>query len=609
MTSSTNLNKKTTDILDSLIIKVLHDSSDFFEINKQMSVLNALILKNKIELNEDVGIYLMEHEIVKKFIIIIVDRNTYKKKKIVENNADNELVFLLVELYCTENDLELVDTLEVDTSNVPLSDDINIYLNEINRIPLLSREEEITLARKAKNGDIEARDMFLKSNLRLVVSIAKRYNGRGVPFLDLIQEGNIGLMKALDRFDPDKGYKFSTYATWWIKDMIISSLYSSGHIVRMPYNFHKQIMRFRVAREELHKQLQREPFIEEIAMKMNKSINEVVIISHFLQDFISLNIHISEDEDSELGDFIQSEDNIEESLVEKSLKSTLMELLNKSNLSENEKKVLMLKYGLENGEPVSMDLIGRKLKVSRQRIMQIENIALRKIRKSPYLKYVEVYIDENKDCLLAVKPKEEPKKIKKNIVEEVNAVNEDNKEVEKLINGLPNDVKKYFIESNLTVLEILVISCKLDLIRLDIEQLLSNTKVTTSDIKNIQNSAIAKLKTNTGHLSSFFNKEIELLEREEKKVKEPGIVVICKILNCSREEFMQIFERLEIRDKNLILRYCGPKFDQNNFNGYPSEKFYKFNEVLIPQMERMLKAIRNLNKNGTNNSVLVKKIK
>ena len=329
-------------------------------------------------------------------------------------------------------------------------------------------------------------------------------------------------------------------------------------------------------------------------MKMRKSINEVIKISTFIQDFVSLNLHVSEDEDTELGDFIPSEDNIENMIVDKSLKSCLIRLLNESHLTEKEKTIIVLRYGLNGHDPVPAELIGKKFNITKQRVMQIETIAFRKIRKSPFLKYVEVYIDENKVYLSRNKPKEEVKKVKKTVIEEVNESNKGNRELEKLINSLPEDVKAFYIESYLTIIEMLVISCKLDLIKLDIEELLSNTNMTKEDIKSIQKSAISKLKSNSGTLSTFFNKEIELLEKSEKKEKTLGINVICNILKCTKEEFFELFSKLDNKDKNLIMCYCGPNFDQNNFRTYPSEKLYRFNGVLIPQMERMLNAMRNL---------------
>lgn len=285
------------------------------------------------------------------------------------------------------------DVFEKMMSEVNVDDSVKIYLKDIGRVPLLSTDEEIDLARKMSEGDEVAKTKLSEANLRLVVSIAKRYVGRGMAFLDLIQEGNLGLMKAVEKFDYTKGFKFSTYATWWIRQAITRAIADQARTIRIPVHMVETINKqIRVARQLLQ-EFGREPTPQEIATKMGIPEEKVREIQKIAQDPVSLETPIGEEEDSRLGDFI--EDNNASSpadLAESNmLKEQLIAVL--SSLTPREEKVLRLRYGLDDSRPRTLEEVGREFNVTRERIRQIEAKALRKLRhpkrKEPLRGYIK----------------------------------------------------------------------------------------------------------------------------------------------------------------------------------------------------------------------------
>ena len=291
---------------------------------------------------------------------------------------------------------------EIDVNDLSLSvpegvsvtDPVRMYLKEIGKVPLLSAEEEIEYARRMDEGDEEARKRLAEANLRLVVSIAKRYVGRGMQFLDLIQEGNLGLLKAVEKYDYKKGFKFSTYATWWIRQAITRSIADQARTIRIPVHMVETINRLVRTSRQLLQELGREPKPEEIAERMEISVDRVREIMKISQDPVSLETPIGEEEDSHLGDFIQ-DDNVEvpiDAATSKLLHEQLMEAL--STLTEREQKVLRLRFGLDDGKPRTLEEVGREFDVTRERIRQIEAKALRKLRHPSRSKKLKDYLDE-----------------------------------------------------------------------------------------------------------------------------------------------------------------------------------------------------------------------
>ena len=282
-----------------------------------------------------------------------------------------------------EGDGEEIDMENIDLSvpeGVGTEDPVRMYLKEIGKVPLLTSDEEIELAKRIELGDEEAKQRLAEANLRLVVSIAKRYVGRGMQFLDLIQEGNLGLIKAVEKFDYKKGYKFSTYATWWIRQAITRAIADQARTIRIPVHMVETINRVIRTSRQLLQELGREPPPEEIADKMNMPVDRVREIMKISQEPVSLETPIGEEEDSHLGDFIQ-DDHVAvpaDAAAYTLLHEQLMEVLD--TLTEREQKVLKLRFGLVDGRPRTLEEVGKEFNVTRERIRQIEAKALRKLR-------------------------------------------------------------------------------------------------------------------------------------------------------------------------------------------------------------------------------------
>lgn len=304
------------------------------------------------------------------------------------------------DLFSEDEDADPED--EIDVEHIDLSvpegigvdDPVRMYLKEIGKVPLLSPDEEIELAKKIEIGDEEAKKKLAESNLRLVVSIAKRYAGRGMQLLDLIQEGNLGLIKAVEKFDYRKGYKFSTYATWWIRQAITRAIADQARTIRIPVHMVETINRLVRTQRQLVQKLGREATPEELAKELDMPVERVREIMKISQDPVSLETPIGEEEDSHLGDFIQ-DNNVEvpaDAATYTLLHEQLMDVL--STLTEREQKVLRLRFGLDDGRPRTLEEVGRQFNVTRERIRQIEAKALRKLRHPSRSKILKDYLDE-----------------------------------------------------------------------------------------------------------------------------------------------------------------------------------------------------------------------
>lgn len=301
-----------------------------------------------------------------------------------------------------DEEMDLDNEEEIDLESIDLSvpegvgieDPVRMYLKEIGKIPLLSMDEEIELAKRIELGDEAAKKRLAEANLRLVVSIAKRYVGRGMQFLDLIQEGNLGLIKAVEKFDYTKGYKFSTYATWWIRQAITRAIADQARTIRIPVHMVETINRLIRTSRQLLQELGREPQPEEIASRMEIPVERVREIMKISQEPVSLETPIGEEEDSHLGDFIQ-DDSVSipiDAATCTLLREQLLEVL--STLTEREQKVLKLRFGLDDGRPRTLEEVGREFQVTRERIRQIEAKALRKLRHPSRSKKLKDYLDE-----------------------------------------------------------------------------------------------------------------------------------------------------------------------------------------------------------------------
>ena len=302
--------------------------------------------------------------------------------------------------YLETNGITIVDTLDKDNSalyksigDVSVDDPVKMYLRDIGKVPLLTSDEEVEIAKLILEGDEEAKRKLCETNLRLVVSIAKRYIGRGMLFLDLIQEGNLGLMKAVEKFDYQKGFKFSTYATWWIRQSITRAIADQARTIRIPVHMVETINKLTRVQRVLLQELGREPTPEELAEKMGVTEERVREIQKIAQDPVSLETPIGEEEDSHLGDFIEDEKTTtpSDSVAFTMLKEQLLGVLD--TLTPREEKVLRLRYGIDDGKPRTLEEVGKEFNVTRERIRQIEAKALRKLRHPSRSKKLKDFLE------------------------------------------------------------------------------------------------------------------------------------------------------------------------------------------------------------------------
>ena len=307
-----------------------------------------------------------------------------------DTDADEDII-LDVDDEPAEEELENIEFSVPD--GVSIEDPVRMYLKEIGKVPLLSADEEVELAKKMETGNLDARKRLAEANLRLVVSIAKRYVGRGMLFLDLIQEGNLGLIKAVEKFDYRKGYKFSTYATWWIRQAITRAIADQARTIRIPVHMVETINKLIRVQRQLLQELGREPYPEEISEEMGMPVDRVREILKISQEPVSLETPIGEEEDSHLGDFIQ-DDNVPvpaEAAAFTLLKEQLSEVL--GTLTDRERKVLELRFGLDDGRARTLEEVGKEFNVTRERIRQIEAKALRKLRHPSRSRKLKDYLD------------------------------------------------------------------------------------------------------------------------------------------------------------------------------------------------------------------------
>ena len=322
-------------------------------------------------------------------ILDFLEANNIDVLRITDDDVDDEMLLDV-------DDEEEIEVEKIDLSvpdGVSIEDPVRMYLKEIGKVPLLSAEEEIELAKRMELGDQEAKKRLAEANLRLVVSIAKRYVGRGMLFLDLIQEGNLGLIKAVEKFDYRKGYKFSTYATWWIRQAITRAIADQARTIRIPVHMVETINKLIRVSRQLLQELGREPTPEEIAAEMNMPVERVREILKISQEPVSLETPIGEEEDSHLGDFIQ-DDNVPvpaDAAAFTLLKEQLEEVL--GTLTEREQKVLTLRFGLEDGRARTLEEVGKEFNVTRERIRQIEAKALQKLRHPSRSRKLKDYLE------------------------------------------------------------------------------------------------------------------------------------------------------------------------------------------------------------------------
>ncbi len=382
-----------------------HDSGEEgVTADKKQELLNLLLEKGRQSKNQltysAIADVLDQADLDKNQVDDIYETLMSKGIEIVSEAEPDDFDIIMDEAHDVEpdDDLMIDESGEIDLEatlpkGIAVDDPVRTYLKEIGKVPLLSADEEIELAKRMEEGDESAKKRLCEANLRLVVSIAKRYVGRGMLFLDLIQEGNLGLIKAVDKFDYTKGYKFSTYATWWIRQAITRSIADQARTIRIPVHMVETINKLIRVSRQLLQTYGREPSPEEIAVEMGISVDKVREIQKIAQEPVSLETPIGEEEDSHLGDFIPDEDvpAPAEAAAFSMLKEQLVEVLD--TLTEREQKVLKLRFGLEDGRARTLEEVGKEFDVTRERIRQIEAKALRKLRHPSRSKKLKDYLE------------------------------------------------------------------------------------------------------------------------------------------------------------------------------------------------------------------------
>ena len=406
------LSEKINEELNNDSIKLINNylNNKFIEVNNykqalnNFNSLNSFFKTHNYTPNPDIIIELLnKNEIFNKMIELIFKH--YKNLIIsgkFESIYDNDLLLITVDSYCMIKNIEIkdFDNIRYDELDTNLPDSISMYLKEIGEKKILTPEEEKELGLKIAQGDSKAKEEFIERNLKLVVSIAKKYVGRGLDLLDLIQEGNIGLMNAIDKYDVNKGFKFSTYATWWIKQSINRALADKGRNIRLPVHVYEKIRTYKKTVSDLDSKLGRQPTVNEIANAMGLSISSVVNIFKIQDDTTSINKTIGDEEDTEIEELIPSKENSpEETAINNTLQFQVQDLFEKCNLKPKEIDILMLRYGINAKRPMTLFEVGEKYHVTRERIRQIEAKALMKIRRSKYVKDFAVYTENPENSL------------------------------------------------------------------------------------------------------------------------------------------------------------------------------------------------------------------
>lgn len=395
-------------ILNNYIQITVKKTDDYNVIMKQIRAFNSFLEKYNYVLTPEVLIELInKNENLNDLIKIIFLKN---KDMIVsgdiEKLTDNNTLILLLEAYCLINNIEIKQSEENNIyydDDLKLTDSVKIYLREIGEYPLLSIEQQRDLALKILDGDNKARELFINSNLRLVVNVAKRYIGNGLTFLDLIQEGNLGLITAVDKYDVKKGFNFSTYAIWWIRQAITKAIEYKGRTIRIAAHVYEKVQLYKKVFRNLEIKLNREPTINEIADEMELSVSEVSDLQQLQIDVVSINAIIGDEKEKELENFIVSSDESPEDIATKeNMQQDVKNLLISCNLKPRERDILILRYGLDGKEPMTLVEIGKIYNLTRERVRQIESNALKKIRKSNFVKRLVDYTESPTKSLLNI---------------------------------------------------------------------------------------------------------------------------------------------------------------------------------------------------------------
>ena len=532
-----NVNKdfdKSFGVINNLVNKEFKNCESYNDSIKNLETIEKIFKKLNYIPNPDIIMKLVdENLLLSETIKIIVNNNLDMITKGEINKIfDNDTIILIIESYCMMNNIKIQeyeeDNEEFEENIINYEgeniDIVKLYLNEISRRKLLTLDEEIKLTKRIKDGDEEAKKIFIESNLRLVVSVARKHLNQGLSFLDLIQEGNIGLMKAVDKFDSSKGYRFSTYATWWIRQGITRAISNKGRNVRIPVYLHRRINKFNKAAKELEMKYGREAKIEEIANELKISVKYAQEIYQYKNDSISINLLVGDDKDNELGNIISSK-NIgpDEQAMADLMKFQVKQLLEKCNLKPVEKEVILLRFGF-NDTPMTLEEIGNIYNISRQRVSQIEASALMKLRKYKNITDFAGYMENPKEAINNIeiyrKEYRNSGKITKSFLKDVRREKEDDNMVKTIYEYFKNYSKEE-VDKVLSTLS----EESLELIRIRYGDDLTvpvNNKLTEEQRKKFYGSVMAQIKRLLEN-PDIKRRKVQKNEIEEKKIESTSI--------------------------------------------------------------------------------------
>ena len=519
--------------------------------------------------------------------------NKYREKieqGSMEYEIDDDLILMTIDVYCMIKGIEikpndkdfkdqkglnpeeyLEENEELRTNRVYQKDIVEEYLQEIGQYKLLTPTEEVELAYRIREGDEEARKKFINSNLRLVVNIAKRYQGRGLDMMDLIQEGNIGLLTALDKYDVTKGFRFSTYATGWIRQGVTRAIADKGKLIRVPVHYQEKISALKRTQKKLSNLYNREPTIEELADELGVSIKEMKQLYQTILDPVSINIKVGEEEETEIGVFIASNElPIEDQIIKDSLSDAFQKLFQDLNLNPQDKYVLMARFGLDGEGPKTLEEIGKEYHITRERVRQIESKVIKKIRRSKNIKELAIYMEDPDKAIESLET------IRKRYQEEKNpnkafltdyGKSKANK-IEKELNKMSkiHTIYQYFSDYTKKQIDEKIASLSDDdreLIRKrygdNLEQPISS-KLTKEEMNRFYGGLVPKMRRRLRSQTSYFKKKTEenetIIEKdpEEKITKE-----IKQTTTISKEDYERLLMLIQSKKFKDLLQYVSPK--------------------------------------------------